>query len=60
MFDKTLGNYTCTQYKIDLQKGPKPYHAKPFPIPKRHEQTLKIEVNRFVKVGVSKRKNDSE
>ena len=46
MFDGTLGNYTGTEYKIELLKGAQPYHAKPFPIPKIYEETLKIEVNR--------------
>ena len=36
MFDGTLGNYTGTEYKIELLKGAQPYHAKSFPIPKRH------------------------
>ena len=60
MFDGTLGNYTGTEYKIELLEGVKPYHAKPFPIPKVHEETLKTEVNRLVKIGVLKRKNNSE
>ena len=37
MFDGTLGNYTGTEYKIKLLEGAKPYHAKPFPIPKVYE-----------------------
>ena len=40
MFDGTLDNYTGTQYKIELLEGAQPYHAKPFSIPKVHEQTL--------------------
>ena len=27
-------------------EGAKPYHAKPFPIPKIHKETLKTQVNR--------------
>ena len=41
MFD-----YTNTEYKIDLLEGAKLNHAKQFPIPKVHEETLKTEVNR--------------
>ena len=41
-------------------EGAQPYHAKPFPIPKVHEQTLKTEINRLVTIGVSKRKHYSE
>ena len=52
IFDGTLGNYTGTKYKIELLEGAQPIHAKPFPIPKAHEETLKIEVNRLVNIGV--------
>ena len=42
MFDGTLGFYTFIEYKIELLEGAQPYHAKPFPIPKVYEETLKI------------------
>ena len=54
MFDRTLGDYTGSKYKIELQDNVKPYHAKPFLIPKVHEKTLKKEVERLVKIGVLK------
>ena len=57
MFDGTLGNYTGTEYKIELLEGAQPNYAKPFPIPK---ETLKTKVNMLVSIGVLKRKNDSE
>ena len=60
MFDGTLGNYTGSDYKIELQEGVKPYHAKPFPIPRIHEETLRKEVDRLVEIGVLKRINNSE
>ena len=60
MFDGTLGTYTGSNYKIELQEGVKPYHAKPFPIPRVHEKTLRKEVDRLVKIGVLKRINNSE
>ena len=60
MFDGTLGDYTGSEYKIELQDNVKPYHAKPFPIPRVHEETLKKEVNRLVEIGVLKRVNNSE
>ena len=49
MFDGTLGNYTGTEYKIELQKGAQPYHTKPFPIPKIHEETLETVLNTLIK-----------
>ena len=60
MFDGTLGTYKGSEYKIELKEGIKPYHAKLFPIPRVHEDTLKKEVERLVKIGVLKRINDSE
>ena len=56
----SLGNYTGTEYKIELLEGAQPYHTKLFPIPKVHEDTLKKEVNRLVKIGVFKQKHSSE
>ena len=53
MFDSTLATYTGSEYKIELLEGAKPYHAKPFPIPETHEETLKTEVNRLINIGVS-------
>ena len=43
MFDGNLGKYTTFNYAIELKEGAKPYHTKPFPIPKIHEPTLKKE-----------------
>ena len=41
MFEETLGKYTGSDYTIELIEYAKPYHTKPFPIPKIHELTLK-------------------
>ena len=41
MFDGTLGKYTSSNYTIELTEDAKPYHAKPFPIPKINEPILK-------------------
>ena len=46
--------------KFELLERAKPYHAKRFPIPKIHEETLNIEANRLIKIGILKRKNNSE
>ena len=40
MLDGTLGNYTGSEYKIDLLEGAKPYHARSFPIRKIYTKTL--------------------
>ena len=60
MFDGTLGKYSGSDYTIELKEDAKPYHAKPFPIPKIHEPTLKKEVNRLIKIGVLKKINISQ
>ena len=54
--DKDSGS----EYKFDLLKGVKSYHAKLFPIPKIHKATLKTEVNRLINIGVLKDKNISK
>ena len=49
MFDEALGKYTSSDYTIELKNNKKPYHAKPFPIPKIHEPTLKKQVDTMIK-----------
>ena len=55
MFDGTKGNYTGTEYEVKLLVEAQWYHAKPFSIPKIHEEALKIEVNRLVNISILKR-----
>ena len=45
MLDGTLGKYIGSNYTLEIKEDAKPYHAKPFPIPKIHKLTLKKEVN---------------
>ena len=54
LFDGTLGTWNNEPYNIELKEGAKPYHSRPFPIPKVHEHTLKVELNRLVEIGVLK------
>ena len=44
LFDGTLGVWNNEPYNIELKEGAKPYHSRPFPVPKIHEQTLKLEL----------------
>ena len=60
MFDGTLGNYMDSKYKMQLLQRAKPYHAKPFPIPKMHKETFKTEVNRLMNIAVLKCKKNSK
>jgi hypothetical protein len=60
LFDGKLGQWEGDEYNIDLIEGAKPYHAKVFPIPRVHLETLKAEVQRLCDLGVLKRVNRSE
>jgi hypothetical protein len=42
----------CQAYDIELKPYAKPYHSRPFPVPKIHEATLKIELECLTKAGV--------
>jgi hypothetical protein len=60
LFDDTLGNFETSEVKLNVKKDAKPCHAKAFPVPKNHHNTLKHEIHRLVKLGVLKRCSDSE
>jgi hypothetical protein len=48
MFDATLGNFETSDVRFDLKDDAKSYHAKSFPVPKIHHDTLKHEIERLV------------
>ena len=60
LFDGTLGTWNNEPYNIKLKEGAKLNHSRPFPFPKIHEHTLKVELDRIVKLGVLKQINASE
>lgn len=60
MFDGTLGTWKNSEYHIELRKDAKPYHGKPYTVPKAYEQVLRREVERLVSVGVLRKINRSE
>lgn len=60
LFDGTLGKWKGDPLDIELKKDAEPYHARAFPIPKVHTETLKHEVDRLVALGVLKKVNRSE
>jgi hypothetical protein len=47
-----LGTWNAKPYNIELIKDAKPYHAKAFPVPRIHQQTMRSEVERLCEVGV--------
>ena len=60
LFDGSLGTWKMKDYSIELKQGVKPYHGRPYSIPKIYEQTLKEEIERLVKAGVLRKINHSE
>ena len=60
LFDGTLGTWTGTKVNIELNEGAIPYHARSFPMPRCHMETLKVEVDRLCKLGGLKRVNRSQ
>jgi hypothetical protein len=60
LFDGTLGNFETSKVTLNLKEDADPHHAKSFPVPKIHRDTLKHEIEQLVKLGVLKRCSDSE
>ena len=60
LFDGTLGRWNLEPVDLELKPDASPYHARPYPIPKCHADTLKMEVDRLVQIGVLKKVNRSE
>jgi transposase InsO family protein len=60
LFDGTLGTFTGKPYDIQLKDNVQPHHARPFPVPKIHELTLKAELDRLCDLNVLKRVNRSQ
>ena len=60
LFDGTLGTWTGSKVDVELNPGAEPYHARAFPLPRCHMETLKVEVHRLCELGVLKRVNRSQ
>ena len=60
LFDGTLGKWEMAPYEVELRPDATPYHARAFPIPKCHTDTLKLEVERLCESDVLKKVNRSE
>ncbi len=54
LFDGTLGDWKLLPVSFELKKGAKPYHGRPYPIPKIHKATLIKEIDHLVVIGVLK------
>jgi hypothetical protein len=47
LFDGTLGEWNTEPVHLELKEGAKPFHGRPFPVPKIHKNTLIKELNRL-------------
>jgi hypothetical protein len=54
LFDGTLGEWNLPPVSIQLKEGAKPFHNRPYPIPKVHKATLMKEIDWLVSTGVMK------
>ena len=59
LFDGTLGDWKTEPVSFELKEGAKPYHGKPYPVPRIHKHTTRKEVDCLVELGVLKREGDS-
>ena len=55
LLDGTLRTWKNKPVDIKIHPGEKPYHAKPYPVPRSHEAVLCKEVERLCQLGVLKR-----
>jgi hypothetical protein len=60
LFDGTLGDWDCNPVSLQLKGGAQPYHGRPFPIPKKHVESLKKETQRLCNFRVLNWQADSE
>jgi hypothetical protein len=54
LFDGTLRDWKLQPVSIELKEGAKPYHGRPYPIPKVHKTTLMKEIDCLIVIGVLK------
>ena len=52
MYQGAIGTLNIAPVHFELKKNARPYHARPFPIPKAYETLTKEECRRFAKDGI--------
>ena len=60
LFDGTLGDWKTEPVSFELLEGPKPYHGRPYPVPKVHKETLTSKLNKLCELGVLRLQPASE
>lgn len=60
LFDGTLGTCKIECHHVELREDIKPYHDRPYQVPKVYEKALRNEIERLVKLNVLKKVNHSE
>jgi hypothetical protein len=60
LFDGTLGIWDTEPVHLELKEGAKPYHGKPYPVPKAHKETLMKEIQRMCDIGILAWQPESE
>jgi hypothetical protein len=60
LFVGKQGDWDCNLVLFQLKEGVQPCHGRPFPISKKHAETLKNEIQRLCDLGVLKLQADSE
>ena len=52
LFNGTLGDWRREPVSFELKDGAKPYHGRPYPVPKIIKETAIKELNRLCELGV--------
>ena len=60
LFDGNLGAWNAKPVNFESKENAKPYHAHAYSIPKIHEETLKKEIARLIRLGVLEEDRDKE
>ncbi len=51
LFDGMLRDWKLPPVSFELKEGAKPYHGRPYPIPKIHKATLMKDIDRLISIG---------
>jgi hypothetical protein len=60
LFGGTLDGWKTEPVSFEIKEGAKPYHGRPYPVPKIHKETTIKELNRLCEMGVMEFQPTSE